>query len=221
MAIPLIAYLLLVLKHSPGRDIANAIANPVTSTTEVDNRPVVIDRIKASSELITTRFYGDIVVPLEKNSTLWGIPVGSTSLLYVASGSVMFGVDLSKIKSDDIVIDGRSITISIPPVVILHSGLDVSKSKTYQAQSDLINATDTVLQLQDQAEQEALSKLVAAACDSVGDVAEQQAKLAITNLVQAMGYNTVTVVPNTNHLSNSEHKSCPSQISNPPSNPPQ
>jgi uncharacterized transporter YbjL len=221
MAIPLIAYLLLVLKHSPGRDIASAIANPVTSTTEVDSRPVVIDRIKASSELITTRFYGDIVVPLEKNSTLWGIPVGSTSLLYVASGSVMFGVDLSQLTVDDVTVANGNVIIKMPSTVILQSALDVNKSKVYQIQSDLLSPTNTVLQLQNQAEREALNKLVAAACESIGNVAEQQAKLAITNLVQAMGYGTVTVVPSTNYLPNSEYQSCPSQISNPPSNPPQ
>jgi Protein of unknown function (DUF4230) len=213
MAIPLIAYLLLVLKHSPGRDIASAIANPVTSTTEVDSRPVVIDRIKASSELITTRFYGDIVVPLEKNSTLWGIPVGSTS--------VMFGVDLSQLTVDDVTVANGNVIIKMPSTVILQSALDVNKSKVYQIQSDLLSPTNTVLQLQNQAEREALNKLVAAACESIGNVAEQQAKLAITNLVQAMGYGTVTVVPSTNYLPNSEYQSCPSQISNPPSNPPQ
>ena len=203
---------------------------------EIDSRPIIVDKLSQSTELITTRIHSQTVVPIEKNSTLWGVTVGKSSLLYVASGSVLFGVDLHSLTPDDITVnpDTQSVSIQVPPVVILEASLITDKSKVYQAQSDgfVLNSIDTLIELQDRAEDQALHGVVESACESVG-TANQQAKLAITQLVQSItGYPNVEVVfkqessqsdqvNQSSQVTQEDYQTCDSIKSNPNSAPQQ
>jgi len=161
---------------------------------EVDVHSIVIQQVRGSSELTTTVFTMQAIVPTRQDIEVGNFIVGTTKLLYIAYGEVRAGVDLSALAAEDVAVSSDTLRVRIPPPRILDSKIDVNRSKVYDYNRGFLNlGPDVAPKLQTLAEREALQKIVAAACaDGVLEKANNRARLVVTQLLK-QGGNKVTV----------------------------
>lgn len=164
---------------------------------EVDVRSVVVQQIRGASELTTAVFAMEAVVPTTSDRSLAGYVIGSTKLLYVAYGEVRAGVDLGEITADSIEIDPVTsrIRVTLPPPRVLDSKLDLSRSNVFDYDRGFLGlGPDNAPQLQELAQQQALGKIVEAACgENILQEANSRAELTVTQLLSTAGFETVEV----------------------------
>lgn len=170
--------------------------NPAPPAPKVDVQSVVLQQMRGASELTTAVFTMQAVVPTSQNASFKGFVLGTTKLLYIAYGEVRAGVDLHSLTAANVQVTGNSLQIQLPPPQLLDRKIDVARSSVYDYDRGTFGlGPDVAPTLQALAQQEALKKIVEAACtDGVLEKANDRAKLVITQLLTTTGYQTVTVV---------------------------
>lgn len=169
--------------------------NAPPPSPKVDVRSLVVQQVRNVSELTTAVFTMEAVVPASQDATFGGLVVGTTKLLYIAYGEVRAGVDLSQLKPEDVQVTDNGLYLRLPPPQLLDSKIDVNRSTVYDYNRGVLNlGPDSAPQLQKLAQQEALKKITAAACDNkLMQQASDRAKLAVTQLLTTSGHTQVTV----------------------------
>lgn len=169
--------------------------HPPQATPKVDVQSVVVQKVQGVSELTTAVFTMQAVVPTSQNATFNGFVIGTTKLLYIAYGEVKAGVDLSSLTPDRVQVGSDTIRIQLPPPQLLDRKIDVSRSNVYDYNRGTLGlGPDVAPELQALAQQEALKKIVEAACgDGILAKANDRAKLVVTQLLTTAGYQNVTV----------------------------
>jgi Protein of unknown function (DUF4230) len=162
---------------------------------QVDVRSVVVKQVQEASELTTAVFTMEAVVPTQQDASLGGLVVGTTKLLYVAYGQVRAGVDLSQIQPTDVQATGTRLTIRLPAAKLLDRKIDVSRSNVYDYNRGFLGlGPDVAPTLQTLAQQQALEKIVTAACqEGILQRAGDRAKLVVGQLVKVPPYQEVIV----------------------------
>lgn len=169
--------------------------NSSPSTPKVNVQSVVIQQVREASELTTAAFTMQAVVPTSQDNNIGGFVIGTTKLLYIAHGEVKAGVDLSRLTEKNVQTVGDRIQIQLPPARILDSKIDVNRSSVYDYNRGVLGlGPDVAPDLQNLAQQEALKKIVGAACeDGLLNKASDRAKLVVTQLLSTAGYKEVSV----------------------------
>ena len=173
----------------------NSLFNAPPPKPEVDVRSLVVRQVRDVSELTTSVFVMQAVVPSRQDQKVGGYAIATTTLLYIAHGEVRAGVDLGEIKPDDVQVINDTINILLPPPRILDSKIDVKRSQVYDYNRGFLGlGPDVAPQLQTLAEREALQKIVATACsEGLLTQANSRAKLVVTQLLSTAGYKDVEV----------------------------
>ena len=85
-----------------------------------DKRSLVISKIQAAAKLATTETVIDKTVVGSKSKKLLGlIKVSEANFVAYTEATVKTGIDLNKLSRDDIRIEGKEISILLPPVEVL------------------------------------------------------------------------------------------------------
>lgn len=166
------------------------------SLPKVDERTVIITQVRGVSELTTTVFMMETVVPVSQDAVLGDkFLVGTTKLLYIAHGEVRAGFDLSNLTTADVVIEGETLMIHLPPPQILDRKIDVNRSTVYDYNRGFLGlGPDTALELQTLAQRNSLNRIVEAACQNgVLEKANERAELVLTRLINVSGYKEVKI----------------------------
>jgi hypothetical protein len=173
----------------------NAMFNAPPTKPEVDVRSLVVRQIRGASELTTSVFTMEAVVPTRQDRKLGSYTVGSTTLLYIAYGEVRAGVDLKDLNADNVRFVNDTIQLQLPPPRILDSKIDVNRSSVYDYDRGFLGlGPDVAPQLQTLAQQETLKKIVTAACNQgVLQQANDRAQLVVEKLLNTAGYKAVEV----------------------------
>ena len=87
------------------------------------NTTSVVHEVQSLSELVTVKYVMDKVVVLE--DVKW---YGESRVLLLAQGVVKAGIDLKRLKPEDVSISGKTITIRLPPPQVLDAYLDDKQS---------------------------------------------------------------------------------------------
>lgn len=163
---------------------------PQPPEEQVDVRTVVVQQIQGASELTTAVFAMEAVVPATSTRTIANYEVGTTTLIYVAYGEVRAGVDLADIAPEDVRVSGDILRIMLPAPRILDSKLDVGRSDVYDYNRGFLGlGPDRAPELQDQAQEAALEKVTAAACDQgILQEASDRAELVVAQLLTNTGF---------------------------------
>ena len=172
-----------------------ALWRPVEAAPQVDVRSVTLKQIQGVSELSTTVFAMEAIVPTRQDRELAGFVVGTTKLLYIAYGEVQAGVDLEQLQPQDVVVKGEMIQIRLPPPRILDAKIDVTRSQVYDYNRGLLGlGPDVAPDLQTLAERQALKKIVATACqEGVLQKANERAQQVVSQLLSTTGYPQVAI----------------------------
>jgi hypothetical protein len=169
--------------------------NVAPSTPKVNVQSLILQQVRDASELTTASFTMQAVIPAEQDATFNGLTLGKTKLLYIAYGEVQAGVNLSQLTTDHVQVTGDSIQVQLPAAQILDKKIDVNRSQVYDYDRGFLGlGPDSGPQLQALAQQEALRKITAAACEQgLLQRASDRAQLVVTQLLNTTGYKNVSI----------------------------
>lgn len=112
-------------------------------------------------------------------------------ILLVAHGQVIAGFDLSQISDNDIKIEGKNVTIKLPPPQILVATLDNTQTKVYDRRQGLLSDNDG---LESEVRKAAEVSIREAACNAnILQQASDNARKQITAMLSSLGFETITL----------------------------
>lgn len=157
------------------------------------NRAAVIKQVRSLARLETASYTIEKVLDAQTNDSnaisrfLFG-----DKILLIAHGQVIAGFDLSQISEKDTKVEGRSVSVALPPPQILVATLDNSQTKVYDRSQGLLRRNDT--ELEATVRQEAEKSIWQAACDGrILQTASDNARRQLTSLLTGLGFQTVTI----------------------------
>ena len=93
----------------------------LVSACQEDQRGLVVGKIQNASDLATTEFTVDKIVHGTKTRKLsWFIKLSEARFLAYSQAKIKSGIDLSKISAEDVKIEGKRITLNLPPVKVIN-----------------------------------------------------------------------------------------------------
>jgi hypothetical protein len=183
--------------HSARSGIAGRLAGMIVGRPlNIVSAPVVVDRVQRLSRLETVVYSLDTVVEGEESSPVLPDALAGDKLLMIVNGNIVAGVDLSKLKPEDVQITessaGRSIRLAMPPSQVFTTSLDEGKSRVYARDTGLFVRADP--NLETQVRQKAQAQLQQAALtDGILDAASRNARATVTSMLQGLGFSSVDV----------------------------
>jgi hypothetical protein len=175
-----------------GRAWVSGEAHPERS---VRATPGVVTMIRDVARLEATSFHIEKVVEAtDRQKRLWGFVEAKDALLLVAVGDVVAGVDLDKLRDEDVHVDADAgaVTVRLPPPEILSVALDERATHVYSRSTDTLAAHDE--QLEGDARRAAEEQMRKAALDEgILDRARVSAGRTLGGLLRSLGYEHVDV----------------------------
>jgi hypothetical protein len=166
-----------------------------TPTTTLRDHGGTILQIRSLSRLETQSFSIERVVEAKVER---GNPLDlllSDRLLLIASGDVVAGVDLAKLKDSDVTIsaDGKTITLRLPPSEIFSKALNNDRTRVYDRQTGIFAAENK--DLESQARTSAEDEILQAACEGgVMQKSADEAKRSLEQFLRLMDFEVVNVI---------------------------
>ncbi len=132
-----LALLLVILSVAAGAGLTYLIWNPTQP-----EEPAVVQGIQRLNELATAEAAIQVLVTEEENAEIFQQPLPEfltgEQLLLVAVGQVEAGVDLDKLREEDVRVVGKKVIINLPDAQILDSSLDEDKTRLYDRDRGLL-----------------------------------------------------------------------------------
>ncbi len=153
-----------------------------------------INQIQALSRLETIQYSVEQVVTAEEGQGTFGFLFGNKMIVQV-HGTVIAGIDMSKIQPGDLQMQNGVLTVKLPPAEIFVTTVDEDKSKVFNVQTGIFAQPDPGMVLP--ALTGAKEKIQQAAVDDgILEIAQQNAVTYLTRFFAALGYpNAVFVNP--------------------------
>jgi hypothetical protein len=154
--------------------------------------PPLIQQVQALSRLETSSYSVQTVLTGESTGPV--PPFTSDKILFIARGNVIAGVDLSKVREEDIVVVSDTVTIRMPAAEIFSKYLDNDKSQVYSRDTGIFTKADPNLetQVRQKAEQDILNQAIE---DGILTKAQQNAETTMRTLLHGLHYDNVTFLP--------------------------
>lgn len=182
-----------VLSVSDRLATSQAALLPQPTPTIYPDGATVIRAIQPLARMETVQYTIEKVIVAESNQGPLGFLFGD-KLLLVAHGTVIAGVDLSKLRADDIeVLDDGRVIVTIPPAEIFIATLDNDETFVYDRDTGILTRGD--INLETAARQAAEDEIETAALeDGILQTADENARATITQLILALGFEEVLFV---------------------------
>ncbi len=117
------------------------------SACQKNKRYLVVSKIKSTAKLATTETLIDKVVIGRKDKSVFGlVKLSSAEFVAYSEAIVKTGIDLTKLKRDDVKIDGNIIELHLPPVEVLDFSYPFDRYviDTVLSDNDFINRIDVI-----------------------------------------------------------------------------
>ena len=160
----------------------------LTTTTA----PVVVEQIQKLSRLETVSYSVDTVVEGERSSPILPDALAGDRLLLIVHGQVFAGIDLGKLKPESVKVEGRSVTLDLPPSEVFSTRIDENKSRVFTRQTGLLVPTDPNLETETRRTAES-QILQSAQTDGILDTARSNGRTSIEALLRGLGFQQVTI----------------------------
>jgi hypothetical protein len=152
--------------------------------------PGVVTAIRDVARLEVTSFHIEKVVEAsEEQSRLWGFVQAKDTLLLVAVGDVVAGVDLSRLRDEDVVIDEarHALRVRVPAPEVTSSTLDERATHVYSRATDVLAERNE--RLEGEARRQAEEQMRKAAVEAgILDRARASADRTLRALLRSLGY---------------------------------
>ncbi len=184
---------------APIRQANEAIREDVASLlhptpTIVPDPVTIIHEVKTLARLETIQYSVEKVISAEIAQNELGFLFGD-KLLFVAHGSVVAGIDLEQMTSEDIWFEGKYLYVNLPDPEIFIVALDNEKSYVYDRETGLLTKGD--INLETQARQLAEKEIrKAAEDDEILPQAQKNAEYIMLRIFEGLGFEDVVFVSN-------------------------
>lgn len=172
----------------------------VTPTPQIVSSAAVVQRVRQLSRLETASYTIQTVIEINQSQ---GNPIldffAGDALLLIAQGTVIAGLDLSELSSDDVTVapDGRTITLRLPPAEIFSIMLDNEATRVYSRDRGWFAPENN--DLETQARQQAEQQILQAACEdgimSKANVQAEQAMRQFLGLIDGVEVKIIAALP--------------------------
>ena len=166
-----------------------------TAGPKFANTATVVLQIQSLSELVTVKYVLEKVVVAEspKTTTLENLLPGQDDrIVLLAHGIVKAGVDLSKLKPDDVLVAGEKIRVQLPSAYVTDGYLDENATQVLDRKTGLLRAFDR--KLEQQARQEAQTQIRRAAREAgIEREANERAHEQLTKFLKTFGFKEVEI----------------------------
>ncbi|WP_054534536.1 DUF4230 domain-containing protein [Herpetosiphon geysericola] len=154
--------------------------------------PAIVQQLRARNEWITFSYQADQVIESRNEGNFFQELLYGDRILLQARGEVGLGIDMSELRDDQIVIDGKSIKITLPPTRIIYSRLDNEATRVYDRERGWLSRGD--VNLESNARSFAEQSIIQSACENgVLDRAAIEAQKNVSDLLYSLDYTNVTV----------------------------
>ena len=169
------------------------VSNLLNPTPTIIPDPVTyINEVRALARLETIQYSIEKVVTGETGQGTFGFIMGDR-LLFVAHGTVIAGIDMSKLNPEDMRFENGVLTVRLPPAEVFIAALDNEKSYVYDRDTGVLAKPDVNLEtmVRQRAEEEILK---AAIEDGILEQAQINAEAYLFKFFAALGFpNTIFV----------------------------
>ena len=156
--------------------------------------PAVVQKIQRLQRLETVVYSLDTVVEGSRSSMVLPDLLAGDRILLVVHGQSVAGIDLSKLRPEDVRIDSatRAIHVSLPPSELFSTALDNQHTRVYARSTGLLVPADQNFESDTRARaQTQLQK--AALDDGILDAATRNARATVTSVLYGLGFQQVDV----------------------------
>jgi len=173
------------------QSLQTQVSNLLHPTPTIIADPVTyINEVRALARLETIQYSVEKVITGELGTGTFAFAFGD-KILFVAHGTVIAGIDMSKLQPEDMHFENGVLTVKLPPAEVFIATLDNDKSYVYQRDTGIITKPDANLetQVRQKGEQEILR---AALEDGILQQAQTNAEAYLLKFFAALGYpNTI------------------------------
>ncbi len=162
------------------------------SPARLFNTVAILQQVKTLSELVTVQYVIEKMEGLEVPSeNLVGQLIGSQNrLLLLAHGTVKAGIDLGKLKPEDLLVHEKTIFITLPHAQITDAYLDEQLTKVIDRQTGLL--APSAKDLEQTVRQHAVEDIRRAAREGgILKAAEERARAQLRALLLQLGFEKV------------------------------
>ena len=169
------------------------VSNLLNPTPTIIPDPITyINEVRALARLETIQYSIEKVITGETGQGTFAFAFGD-KILFVAHGTVIAGIDMSKLQPEDMRFENGVLTVKLPPAEVFIAALDNEKSYVYQRDTGFITRPDINLEtlVRQKAEEEILK---AALEEGILEQAQTNAEAYLLKFFAALGYpNTIFV----------------------------
>lgn len=185
------------LRHATHGAMA-VIADRITGrTTAFDTSvPAVVQRIQRLNRLETVVYSMDTVVEGSKSSAVLPDLLAGDRILLVVHGQAVAGIDLSRLKPEDVRITEangtRKVHVNLPATQLFTTTVDNQHTRVYARTTGLLVPVDQNLESETRARAEKQLEQTALS-DGILDAARKNAQAAVSALLYSLGFQQVDV----------------------------
>jgi hypothetical protein len=174
---------------SQGRDIAAGSA----SVIKVKSTATVVRDLQDVAKLESLSMHVEKVVDVaDHQKVLFGTIAAEDNVLFVASGEAVLGVDLSKLRDEDVTFDvhTKTATVRLPPIETFHARLDEEHSYVHSRKTGVLATRNEALE--GEARRQAVAAFEQAAGDgAMRERAKDQAERSLKALAHSFGVESI------------------------------
>ncbi len=161
-----------------------------------DNRGLVVGKVQQAAKLATTEFTIDkLIYGTQEKKLFWTITLNEARIFAYSQVIVKTGINLKRLSMDDIIIDGSSIQLTLPPIEVINFSYPTEKIRIDDRLSDtkkLFNEIDIkqLEKLLQDAEMDVRNHL-----EDMGvvETTQDKTRALLTGLLKSMGYDEVHI----------------------------
>ena len=173
--------------------VSTQIADLLHPTPTIIPDPVTIIRdVRSLARLETSQYTVEKIITAEIGQGTFAYLL-QDRLLLVAHGTVIAGIDMEKLKPEDMWLDGGVLTVRLPAPEVFIATLDNEKTYVYERDTGILR--EPIQNLETLARQSAEKEIRAAAIeDGILETARQNAETYLSRFFLILGYADVIFV---------------------------
>ncbi len=179
--------------NEANRSLQTQVSNLLNPTPTIIADPITyINEVRALARLETIQYSVEKVVTGETGGGTFQSLFGD-KILFVGHGTVIAGIDMSKLNPEDMRFENGVLTVRLPPAEIFIAALNNEKSYVYERDTGIISKPDINLEtlVRQKAEEEILKGALE---DGILEQAQLNAEAYLLKFFSALGYpNTIFV----------------------------
>ncbi|MBN9614343.1 MAG: hypothetical protein BGO25_13180 [Acidobacteriales bacterium 59-55] len=172
--------------------VANVITGRTTTTFDT-SVPTVVQKIQRLSRIETVVYSLDTVIEGSKSSAVLPDLLAGDRILLIVHGQSIAGIDLSKLRSEDVRINGKSIRVTLPASELFVTSIDNQRTRVYARSTGLLTSPDQNLESETRARAQAQLQKEALS-DGILDAARKNARDTVATLLHGLGFEHVEVM---------------------------